>query len=480
MTRFRIASLVMAGALAVSSAWAEDLTFTTYYPAPSASSGGVNKLQKASVAGDPAYGTALDTAANGTLLIQGPVGIGTTTPADQLELTGNLRLPATSATAGIIKLGGHTFLHAFGTSNTFLGDSAGNLAMTGVNNTALGFHALTNDTDGQNNTAVGINALTNNSRGTGNTALGMNALLSNTTGQQNTAVGLNALYTNNASIGNTAVGVNALSQSTTASNNTAIGLNALNSTTTGQTNTAMGVNALYSNTTGSSNTALGLTAGYGNVTGTGNVFLGYQAGYNETGSNKLYIANGSGVPLIYGDFSAGTVGIGTAPASGTRLGVQTPTPDAASNVAVSAQVSAGIGINAASTTGRAIYAQATGSGSNAYGIYVTAPNTTALYVDSGKVQIGNGGTAFSKLMHGQTVVAGLSIPAAGGTAVRNVAVSSLPAGSRVFATIEGGDVNYILLMAQVPSAGTLQLTFKNLGGIGSAANETVDYLAITP
>jgi hypothetical protein len=46
--------------------------------------------------------------------------------------------------------------------------------------------------------------------------------------------------------------------------------------------------------------------------GSGNVFLGYQAGYNETGSNKLYIANSStSTPMIYGDFTSGNVGIGT-------------------------------------------------------------------------------------------------------------------------------------------------------------------------
>jgi hypothetical protein len=78
----------------------------------------------------------------------------------------------------------------------------------------------------------------------------------------------------------------------------------------GNNNVAMGSYALYSNTTGNNNSAVGYQAGY-NATGSGNVFLGYYAGYNETGSNKLYIANSSGTPLIYGDFSTGNVGIGT-------------------------------------------------------------------------------------------------------------------------------------------------------------------------
>ena len=62
---------------------------------------------------------------------------------------------------------------------------------------------------------------------------------------------------------------------------------------------------------GSLNTFIGYAAGEDNITGFGNVFLGFKAGYNETGSNKLYIANSSVTTLIYGDFSTGRVGIGT-------------------------------------------------------------------------------------------------------------------------------------------------------------------------
>ena len=57
---------------------------------------------------------------------------------------------------------------------------------------------------------------------------------------------------------------------------------------------------------GGNNVMVGYRAGYGvdaTSLGSGNVFLGYQAGYNETGSNKLYIANSNTTtPLIYGEF----------------------------------------------------------------------------------------------------------------------------------------------------------------------------------
>ena len=51
-----------------------------------------------------------------------------------------------------------------------------------------------------------------------------------------------------------------------------------------------------------------MQAGYNNADGQNNVFIGYRAGYNETGSNKLYISNGS--TLIYGDFSSGNLSLG--------------------------------------------------------------------------------------------------------------------------------------------------------------------------
>jgi hypothetical protein len=56
---------------------------------------------------------------------------------------------------------------------------------------------------------------------------------------------------------------------------------------------------------------IGCQAGRNLKNGSDNVFIGYQAGYNETGSNKLYIANSSSNTIIYGDFSTGYLGFGT-------------------------------------------------------------------------------------------------------------------------------------------------------------------------
>jgi hypothetical protein len=128
----------------------------------------------------------------------------------------------------------------------------------------------------------------------------------------NTAVGTNALYLNTTGFSNNAFGERALHKNTEGYWNTACGNYCLYENTTGFGNTSIGVEALRGNTTGYHNTALGYQAGYMNNTGSRNVFLGNQAGYNETGSDKLYIANNDiNPPLIYGDFSTGNVGIGT-------------------------------------------------------------------------------------------------------------------------------------------------------------------------
>ncbi|MCL5773164.1 MAG: tail fiber domain-containing protein [Firmicutes bacterium] len=133
-------------------------------------------------------------------------------------------------------------------------------------------------------------------------------------GGGNTFVGYQSGY-NTSENGNTGVGEYTLYANTQGTGNTALGFRTLMNNSGGgywdaMYNTAIGAWALYYNTTGARNTAIGGCAGVTNTTGSGNVFLGYQAGYNETGSNKLYIANNSSTPLIYGDFSANTVKIG--------------------------------------------------------------------------------------------------------------------------------------------------------------------------
>ena len=195
-----------------------------------------------------------DTAAAGTPEIR--VGIGTAAPTQQLEITGNFRLPPTTATAGIIFSGPDRLIHTFGNQNFFAGTDAGNFTMTGTGNIGIGVFAFLANAGGSNNTAIGLGALRSNNTGSSNTAVGMEALPANTLGGGNTATGSGALYFN--TIGNA---------------NVAIGNNALRSNTSGTGNIALGYNAGYgstpftgANTTGSSNTFIGFNTSFGTAT----------------------------------------------------------------------------------------------------------------------------------------------------------------------------------------------------------------------
>ncbi|MHC1776283.1 MAG: hypothetical protein AB9834_12830 [Lentimicrobium sp.] len=235
-------------------------------------------------------------------------------------------------------------LNTTGSGNTANGSGALLSNTTGHSNIAIGIMSLRLNTDRSNLVAIGDSALYSNGLGAtafwhaiDNTAVGSKSLYANTIGFHNTACGAMTLNSNNSGYANTAVGNQAMQSNTTGyyntaggawalasntegNNNTSSGFQALYSNTTGSNNIAYGNQALYSNTTGSSNTAFGYLSGRNDTTGSGNVFLGYQAGCNETGSNKLYIANSSAnPPLIYGDFSAGNIGIGTSTPESSAL-----------------------------------------------------------------------------------------------------------------------------------------------------------------
>jgi hypothetical protein len=187
-----------------------------------------------------------------TLLENGNVGIGTLTPGYPLDANGDIN------TATLYRIGGSTVLQS-PNSNTFLGIGAGAANTTGNYNTFSGYLAGQANTSGYYNTFSGYQAGRGNMDGHSNTFSGVFAGRSNTTGAFNAFFGFTA--------GN-------------------------------------------ANTTGNFNTYLGNSTGYLNTTGSGNVFLGSEAGFNETGSDKLYIANSSTTsPLIYGDFVSNFVDI---------------------------------------------------------------------------------------------------------------------------------------------------------------------------
>jgi len=133
----------------------------------------------------------------GLAVASGNVGIGTTTPAQKLDIaSGNIRIDNTTGTTpfGIIYKGSDRFIHNFtyglngggitpDGQNTFLGINAGNFSMGSTAtlayqasyNTGIGQSALNSNTTGYNNSAMGVGALRNNSSGYNNSAMGYNA-----------------------------------------------------------------------------------------------------------------------------------------------------------------------------------------------------------------------------------------------------------------------------------------------------------------
>lgn len=270
----------------------------------------------------------------------GNVGIGTNTPTEKLDVSGNAKvsglsgtgtrimqtdpngilIPLASDSANKVLLGTGVWGSVPTTTAWSLNGNAGTIDTTNFIGTtdSMAFNVRVNNEkagriDKQlTNAFWGYRAGTDNTTGYGNSSTGAYSLDYNTTGFHNTALGDFALTYNNVGSSNTSVGAKSMYYNTVGDSNTAVGKYALSDNTTGNNNTSIGTNSLYSGSTGNNNVALGYNAGFHDSTGSGNVFLGYQAGYNETGSNKLYITNNSvSPPLIYGDFSTGNVGIGT-------------------------------------------------------------------------------------------------------------------------------------------------------------------------
>jgi hypothetical protein len=180
------------------------------------------------------------------------------------------------------------------TANTFTGNQTvnGNLTATNVTATQTVSGGVVNAT-----TSFDIGGLpfAFGSYGNQNAFLGF-AGNSTTTGTYNTASGVAALSVNTTGLSNTATGASALLSNTTGTFNTASGVAALRSNTTGDGNTASGFQALYSNTTANGNTASGNQALYSNTTGASNTAAGGGALFsNTTGSHNT----ASGIQALY-------------------------------------------------------------------------------------------------------------------------------------------------------------------------------------
>ncbi|MCB0522478.1 MAG: tail fiber domain-containing protein [Saprospiraceae bacterium] len=189
--------------------------------------------------------------------------------------------------------------------NVLIGQSAGDSTTTGVHNIFIGPDAGRFNKTGNGNIYLGKGAGQIGQSPFSNIFIGYEAGMNSTSGD------------------NTFIGSYAGKSSTTGGENTFLGSFTGTNNTTGSQNTFLGRYAGQLHETGGNNTFVGRGAGSGNISGAGNVFLGRNAGSQETGSNKLYIANSNtATPLIYGEFDNNLVGING------KLGVGTQAPDA--------------------------------------------------------------------------------------------------------------------------------------------------------
>ncbi|MBI1288040.1 MAG: hypothetical protein GC178_10750 [Flavobacteriales bacterium] len=298
----------------------------------------------------------------------GNVGIGTTTPADELHVVGSVRMvdgnqaagyipvsdasgtmtwTAASAISGVnhlVDADGDTKVQVEESSDediirfdlagterwvmtgtrlepsnsgnsVFIGPNAGSSDdLTANANVFIGNNAGRDNTTGSANVAIGASPLRSNNSNY-NVAIG-NSLMNSTTAYGTISIGHNSMNNSNGSY-NVVLGVQAGINHTSGTQNVFIGsINVAQANVSGSNNIMLGAGSGQSNT-GSTNVFIGVGTGSNN-TGSGSVFLGHNAGKNELSGNRLYIENSnSSTPLVYGEFDNdilavnGKLGVGT-------------------------------------------------------------------------------------------------------------------------------------------------------------------------
>jgi len=202
--------------------------------------------------------------------------------------------------------------------NYFIGHHSGDNISSGQLNLFLGWESGSYTNTGSRNVFIGPLTGHKNSNGFGNIFIGNEAGFHNANIDSSACVSTEGDY--NVYIGygsgkhltkgryNTYIGYASGASGLIGEFNTFIGNQAGNQNA-GTNNVYLGVKAGEVNRGGNNNVMIGNYAGYLSGDGSDNVFIGYQAGYSQSGSDRLYIANNSGTPLIYGEFNTPMVRI---------------------------------------------------------------------------------------------------------------------------------------------------------------------------
>jgi trimeric autotransporter adhesin len=174
------------------------------------------------------------------------------------------------------------------TNSVFL--DGGNESISGLDNIGIGAGSLQNQTIGSTNTAIGINSLSSSTAGSSNTSIGTYSMQSTVTGSNNVAIGVNTLKASTSSSGNVAIGFQSLVLHKSGNDNIAIGNSTMQGDTGSAQTIAIGGAALNNHRKGDRNVVIGQEAMQFDTAGSQNVAIGYKAGETQTtGSNNIYL-----------------------------------------------------------------------------------------------------------------------------------------------------------------------------------------------
>lgn len=246
-----------------------------------------------SAAGLLTVANATDSSSGSTGSINTLGGIGST---KSIFCGGNLLLPTSTASVGVIRINSVNYFHNGGVATSVFIGNSGNFTSSGSTNISIGNGASVALTSGANTTVIGGGAGALITSGNNHCLYGLQAGSKITTTDNSCAFGLQALQFNTAAA-NCAFGVNSLAGS--------------NGASTGGNNCAFGISSGLVVTTAANCVFIGASSGVATTTGGNNVYIGFSAGsVATTSTDNVCVGNlaGSAITLVG---AGGTVAIGS-------------------------------------------------------------------------------------------------------------------------------------------------------------------------